>query len=1038
MSETSGWNSFFHKNTSYDTSTPRSPSAQSQRLSFFPYREDDDDRTSQIPLEMKLEQGKTRRDSSDPNIPQNPSFWMAPENSAYSPSAPPPSQLQDERTEHSPFDARERQPKPESDEAYVNQFYRDDANERYRQSVNRTYQDFNQPYRPPENSTYYGGDPDPDNRNSTQERPGKDSIPKALRDPKILKQLHDRRPWKPWFIVTVSIAQVIVLIFEYVSNKNITGDIIATSPVFNPMIGPSSEVLILMGARFVPCMRTVPQLTNMPFICPNETTKVSPVLTCKLEDVCGFGGFHNQPPDQWFRFVIPIFLHGGIIHILFNMCFQLQTGIQVEKEMGFWRLGIVYMASGIFGFVLGGNFAPVAVPSMGASGALFGIVGILVIDLLQNWRIITRPCCELTKLLAMICFTFLLGLLPGLDNFSHIGGFIMGILTGLVFMPTIKFSKLHSRITWGLRLVAFPIALILFITLTKNFYTTNPSSNKQDAARITIASPITLVRSYSSTSFGEIVDSDKSKDPFSSHVNLAKSSDIVDDFHDSDAIISTFDLFSIGIGPSSSHTVGPMRAAKTFVNDLKAYNILYRVHSIRIDLYGSLALTGKGHGTPNAILMGMEGETPEEIETTSILARVTNIHETETLKLDGSHTINFDPTRSLVFNYTESLPKHPNGMRFCVFDGQGDLLATNEYFSIGGGFVINERTQIQHDENLYHKECEEAFMPQLRNSQDLAALPFRNAGELLSVCERENMTIAQVVYENELRWRGKEEIHKKIFEIWETMDQSIRNGCVAEDTFLPGRLNVRRRAPALYKNLTKRIYTTSQVKEALLVENKTKSQELYRTLPRPTLKNKALPALDYLSVYAIAVNEENAAGGRVVTAPTNGAAGVIPAVLRYYLEFFSTDLKHDIIEFLFTGAAIGMLFKKGASISAAEMGCQGEVGVACSMSAAGFAAVMGGTPEQGKFENAAEIGMEHNLGLTCDPIDGLVQIPCIERNALGAVKAVTAAQLALNETGKHKVTLDQVIETMRQTGLDMQSKYKETSQGGLAVNVPLC
>ncbi|CAG8579212.1 11038_t:CDS:2 [Paraglomus occultum] len=558
----------------------------------------------------------------------------------------------------------------------------------------------------------------------------------------------------------------------------------------------------------------------------------------------------------------------------------------------------------------------------------------------------------------------------------------------------------------------------------RTYWHTLLGSNKQGTARITKVSPITLVRSYSSHSFGKIVDNDEIKDSSSSHVNLAESLDIgddlsTDDFHDSHAIISAFDLFSIGIGPSSSHTVGPMRAAKTFVNDLKAYNILYRVHSIRIDLYGSLALTGKGHGTPNAILMGMEGETPEEIETTNILARVTNIHETETLKLDGTHTIKFDPARSLVFNYTESLPKHPNGMRFCVFDEQGDLLATNEYFSIGGGFVINERTQIQHDENSHHEECEETFMPQLRNSRDLVALSFRNADELLRVCERENMTIAQVVYENELRWRGKEEIHKKIFEIWETMDRSIRNGCVAEDMFLPGRLNVRRRAPALYKNLTKRIYTTSQVKEeaALSIEAKTKSQELYRTLPRPTLKKKALPALDYLSVYAIAVNEENAAGGRVVTAPTNGAAGVIPAVLRYYLEFFSTDLKHDIMEFLFTSAAIGMLFKKGASISAAEMGCQGEVGV---------------------VENAAEIGMEHNLGLTCDPIDGLVQIPCIERNALGAVKAVTAAQLALNETGKHKVTLDQVIETMRQTGLDMQSKYKETSQGGLAVNVPFC
>ncbi|CAG8579224.1 11039_t:CDS:2 [Paraglomus occultum] len=471
MSETSGWNSFFHRNTSYDTSAPRSPSPQSQRISFFPHREDDYDHTSNIPMEMKMEEGKTRRDSTDPSIPQKPEFWMAPENSAYSPSAPHASQLQDERAL---FGEREGRPKVESDEEYAKQLYQDEANRRYRRSDSRYQDEFNPPYRPPENATYYGGYPDPD---GAQERPTKSSLPEALRDPEVLKQLRNKKLWKPWFLAVVTTAQIVVLIFEYVNNKKITGDYIETKPVFNPMIGPSSEVLILMGARFVPCMRTVPQIMNLPFICPNQTTSgTTGGLTCKLEDVCGFGGFHDQPPDQWYRFIIPIFLHGGIIHILFNMCFQLQTGVQVEREMGFWRFGIVYMASGIFGFILGGNFAQATIPSMGASGALFGIVGILLIDLFQNWRIIIRPGCELAKLLAMIVFSFLLGLLPGLDNFSHIGGFIMGILTGLVFMPTLKFTKLQGRVTWALRLIAFPIALILFITLTKNFYTADPSA----------------------------------------------------------------------------------------------------------------------------------------------------------------------------------------------------------------------------------------------------------------------------------------------------------------------------------------------------------------------------------------------------------------------------------------------------------------------------------------------------------------------------------------------------------------------------------
>ncbi|KAJ1983159.1 hypothetical protein H4R34_001445 [Dimargaris verticillata] len=547
------------------------------------------------------------------------------------------------------------------------------------------------------------------------------------------------------------------------------------------------------------------------------------------------------------------------------------------------------------------------------------------------------------------------------------------------------------------------------------------------------------------------------------------------------AVVSTFDLFSIGIGPSSSHTVGPMRASKIFISDLEHYNLTARVHRLRVDLYGSLALTGVGHGTPDAILIGLEGDAPETVETNTISSRIQSIKDTCSLALNGQARVQFDPAKDMVFHYFESLPQHSNGMRFTAYDASGDMLATNEYFSIGGGFVVCDQTQVAHGDNLYFRsyDIHQENVPDNRKTQDVvaAALPFRNGQELLHVCKRLNMTIAEVVYENELKWRSAAEIQTKMRAIWNTMDQSIRNGCLSSEPYLPGRLHVKRRAPRLYQNLMRGIYrpagsvesiqpsysftassttttttgatssATSEISDAELaaVGDTIPSIGIVRPssvgLPNATGRPRQtrrfnLPALDYLSVYAIAVNEENAAGGRVVTAPTNGAAGVIPAVLKYHLEFLSENPEHDILEFMFTAAAIGMLYKRGASISAAEVGCQGEVGVACSMSAGAFAAVMGGTPEQ--IENAAEIGMEHNLGLTCDPVDGLVQIPCIERNALGAVKAVTAAQLALNGDGGHRVTLDQVIESMRQTGLDMQSKYKETSQGGLAVNVPFC
>ncbi|KAH6576593.1 hypothetical protein BASA50_007833 [Batrachochytrium salamandrivorans] len=556
------------------------------------------------------------------------------------------------------------------------------------------------------------------------------------------------------------------------------------------------------------------------------------------------------------------------------------------------------------------------------------------------------------------------------------------------------------------------------------------------------------------------------------------------------AVVSTFDLFSIGVGPSSSHTVGPMRAAKIFIEHIADLGVLEKTQQMRVDLYGSLALTGVGHGTPNAILMGLEGETPEGVDTSSIIPRVELMYKDKTLNLHGHHRISFIPEKHLVFHFRESLPQHPNGMRFSAYDVKGDLIATNEFFSIGGGFVVNDETKLA--ENVYYKDsridhaevldipasaedvatsvmaeapdcnmagpaatdeapssttASDSSVPASKSqSQSItAALPFYDAESLLRICETENLSIAQVVFRNELQWRSAEEIATRTLNIWNVMNTSIQNGISSEDEYLPGQLRVRRRAPPLHKRLKTGIAeyagfasgpggNGSGISDPLA--NSTKVTKGYNS-SRPA--RRSLPALDWISLYALAVNEENAAGGRVVTAPTNGAAGTIPAVLKYYLEFICpsrAQMEQDIIEFMLTAAAIGMLYKRGASISAAEMGCQGEVGVACSMAAGAFTAVMGGTAEQ--IENAAEIGMEHNLGLTCDPPMGLVIIPCIERNALAAVKAVTASQLALNGDGTHRVTLDQVIATMRQTGIDMMSKYKETSEGGLAVNVPVC
>jgi len=451
--------------------------------------------------------------------------------------------------------------------------------------------------------------------------------------------------------------------------------------------------------------------------------------------------------------------------------------------------------------------------------------------------------------------------------------------------------------------------------------------------------------------------------------------------------LSVFDLFKVGIGPSSSHTVGPMWAAYRFARSLAGLP----VHRVRTELYGSLALTGRGHATDKAILLGLSGEQPDRIDSSTVEPLVEDIHVTSTLLLGKVQRIAFHERTDLIFHYQESLPYHPNGMAFTAYDINGATLHSDRYYSVGGGFIVSEA---------------ETTNPRAVGASVEVANPFCSATELLAIGRREQCSIAEVVRRNEQTWRTAEETDAGIDRIWAVMQSCIERGC-QQGGILPGGLNVRRRA-----------------------------QGLYRTLhDHPT--NDPLAVLDWVSLFALAVNEENAAGGQVVTAPTNGAAGVIPAVLMYYHRFVPGANAEGIRTFFLTSAAIGMLYKQNASLSAAEMGCQGEVGVACSMAAAGLAAVMGGTNEQ--IENAAEIGMEHNLGLTCDPIGGLVQVPCIERNTMGAAKAINAARLAvLHGDGTHRVPLDRVIEAMRQTGVDMQSKYKETSLGGLAVNVVEC
>jgi L-serine dehydratase len=455
--------------------------------------------------------------------------------------------------------------------------------------------------------------------------------------------------------------------------------------------------------------------------------------------------------------------------------------------------------------------------------------------------------------------------------------------------------------------------------------------------------------------------------------------------------VSVFDLFKIGIGPSSSHTVGPMKAACRFVQRLEASGVLQRTASVRASLYGSLAHTGRGHGTDKAVMLGLQGELPDRIDPDRIEPMLQRIIEAGAIRLSARHEVPFDPKSDLLFRKRERLPHHPNGMRFEALDAQGEVLARRDYYSVGGGFVVNE-----------DKASEDLIVPDTTQ----LPYPFSSGDELLALCREHDLRIAELMLANERCWRPEAEVRAGLLAIRQAMRDCMERGYRQEGD-LPGGLRVARRAPALH-----------------------------RELGRTPAGQDPLSVLDWVNLYALAVNEENAAGGRVVTAPTNGAAGVIPAVLQYYEDFVPGASVSGVIEFLLTAGAIGILYLQNASISGAEVGCQGEVGVACSMAAGGLTAAMGGSMSQ--VENAAEIGMEHNLGLTCDPVGGLVQIPCIERNAMAAVKAINAQRMAFRGEGKHRVSLDKVIKTMRDTGADMKSRYKETSRGGLAVNVIEC
>ncbi len=457
--------------------------------------------------------------------------------------------------------------------------------------------------------------------------------------------------------------------------------------------------------------------------------------------------------------------------------------------------------------------------------------------------------------------------------------------------------------------------------------------------------------------------------------------------------VSIFDLFKVGIGPSSSHTVGPMRAARLFVLAAQRAELLNAIRRVRCEFYGSLSATGKGHGSDKAVILGLLGERPDLVETQHVPARIATIREQKMITLLGLHQIAFEERTDVLFLRREALPFHPNAMRFTAFDESGAELIQKTYYSVGGGFVVNHEGEVQ--------------ASAIEDSTTLA-YPFHSGDELLKLCAEHGLSIAELMWRNELAWRNELELRQQLLQVWTVMQACVQRGIETEGV-LDGPMKVRRRAPDLYRSLIQ--------------------------APEAGLKDQ-LTIIDWVNLYAMAVNEENASGGRVVTAPTNGAAGVIPAVLMYYTRFCPGANEQGVLNFLLTAAAIGLLYKENASISGAEVGCQGEVGVACSMAAGGLTAALGGTPAQ--VENAAEIGMEHNLGLTCDPVGGRVQIPCIERNAMGAVKALNASRMAMRGDGSHTVSLDKVIKTMRETGADMKTKYKETSRGGLAVNVVEC
>ena len=458
--------------------------------------------------------------------------------------------------------------------------------------------------------------------------------------------------------------------------------------------------------------------------------------------------------------------------------------------------------------------------------------------------------------------------------------------------------------------------------------------------------------------------------------------------------LSVLDMFSIGLGPSSSHTVGPMRAAAQFINGLNA-DTLAATTRAKVELFGSLGATGIGHHSDTAVILGLAGHDPATIEPDQVAGIIDQVQSTSTLQLAGAKTIDFDRAHDVILHLQKSLPGHPNGMKTTVYGADDAELASEITYSIGGGFVVTEDEldkPLTTERKVRHR--------------------FGTANELLELCKRSGKSIAELTWENEIEWRDPEEIRSELLRIWQVMQDCVQSGIERTETTLPGGLQVARRAPKLYKQLTQggASERTGDTKDALR-------------------------GIEWVNLYALAVNEENASGGRVVTAPTNGAAGIIPAVLHYYTRFLDDVTDDKIIEFMLTAGTIGIIIKTQASISGAEVGCQGEVGSACAMAAAGLAAVMGGTPTQ--VEDAAEVALEHNLGMTCDPVGGLVQIPCIERNAIASVKAINAARLALHGDGTHKVSLDQAIETMRQTGADMMDKYKETSRGGLAVAVTL-